>query len=456
MTAAILRRQLPVVGEQRGRLQEERRPAPAVLALLLVGLFLLRVYYGLSLELHTEDDVQIYLLGLKFFTSGQWPFFGPDVIPGQVPGPMQGLLVGLPLFLTGEPEAPLILLNILSFAGLVFLGHYLTRRFALVPAWITYAWLLTCPWTLNFSTHVYNPSYLLFLGCFFFVGFFELMPPLTANLVPPGASFFLLGFSLAASFQIHLSWPLLLPFVLIAILARARKHRLTLSQIGWLLVGTAVPVALLVPTVTRYGFASLFETLGSTYEVNTHNATAIVTITARFLSFASFEVGRFLRQSRDTQTELLRQSPSLIPFVVVLGILGLVQPFLMLLVLFRPTLLKRAGDPCCSVRGLAVATVLLVWVVFFFTSRSPIARNYYILCPVALLTGYLALGSLVQTPRGRRWTVAILAAGAIFHIGLASQYLKLDPWADRRIAAERAIEQRDYCILAERRPHMRY
>src|SRR5262249_43199966 len=108
-------------------------------------------------------------------------------------------------------------------------------------------------------------------------------------------------------------------------------------------VAPAVPVPLLVPTVTRYGFASLFETLGSTYEVNTHNATAIVTITARFLSFASFEVGRFLRQSRDTQTELLRQSPSLIPFVVVLGILGLGQPFLMLLVSLPPHASQACG-----------------------------------------------------------------------------------------------------------------
>jgi hypothetical protein len=450
-----------VVGEQRGLLRERRQPAP-VLALLLVGLFLLRVYYGLSLELRTGDEVQIYLLGLKFFTSGEWPFFGPDVFgpyappDGQIPGPLQGLLVGLPLFLAGEPEAPLIVLNVLSFAGLVFLGHYLTRRFALVPAWITYAWLLTCPWTLNFSTYVLNPCYLLFLSCLFFVSFFELMPPLTANLVPPGASFFLLGFSLAASFQIHLSWPLLLPFVLVAIVTRAREHLLTLPQIGWLLVGAAVPVALLVPTVTRYGFASLFETLANTSQVNTHNVTAIVPIIARFLSFASFELPRFLRQAGHTPTELLRQSPYLIPLVLALGLLGLVQPFLMLLVLFRPTLLKRAGDPCRSVRGLAVATVLLIWVVLLFTSRPPFARNYYILCPIALLLGYLALGSLVETPRARRWAVAILAAGAIFHIGLASQYLKLDPWADRRVAPKRAIEQKDYRILAERRPHVRY
>src|SRR5262249_59659395 len=104
MTGAILLRQLPAVGEQRGRLQEERRPAPAVLALLLVGLFLLRVYSGLSLELRTGDDVQIYLLGLKFFTSGQWPFFGPDAIAGQIPGPLQGLLVGWPLFSLESPR----------------------------------------------------------------------------------------------------------------------------------------------------------------------------------------------------------------------------------------------------------------------------------------------------------------------------------------------------------------
>jgi len=129
---------------------------------------------------------------------------------------------------------------------------------------------------------------------------------------------------------------------------------------------------------------------------------------------------------------------------------------LILVVLFRPTLLKRAGDPCRSVRGLAVATVLLIWVVLLFTSRPPFARNYYILCPIALLLGYLTLGSLVETPRARRWAVAILAAGAILHIGLASQYLKLDPWADRRVAPKRAIEQKDYRILAERRPHRDY
>src|SRR5262249_30599549 len=66
-----------------------------------------------------------------------------------------------------------------------------------------------------------------------------------------------------------------------------------------------------------------------------------------------------------------RQSLGLILLVLALGILGLVQPFLILLVLFRPRLLKRAGDPCRSVRGLAIATVLLIWGFLLFTSRPP-------------------------------------------------------------------------------------
>src|SRR5262245_20968977 len=326
MTGAILLRQLPAVGEQRGRLQEERRPAPAVLALLLVGLFLLRVYYGLSLELRTGDDVQIYLLGLKFFTSGEWPFFGPDVIPGQIPGALQGLLVGVPLFIAREPEAPLTLLNLLSFAGLVLLGRYLTARFSLVPAWITYAWLLTLPWTLNVSTRVYNPSYLLFLSCFFFVGFFELLPSLTGNLLPPALSFFLLGFAVTAAAQIHLSWPLLPPFVLVAIVVRARERLLTPAQIVWLIVGAAVPLALLAPTLARYGFASFFDALQGTCKVGTQNVTAIVPITARFLSFASFELPPSSHQPGNTRRSLLRETPGLSPLALSPESLGLVHP----------------------------------------------------------------------------------------------------------------------------------
>jgi hypothetical protein len=439
------------IGRQRGG-------GPIALSLLVVALFVLRVCYGLSLELASGDSAQIYLLGLKFFTTGRWPFFGPDVVhtDQQIAGPLQGLVVGVPLFLTREPEAPLILLNVFSLVGLVVFGIYLARRFPLVPPWITCAWLLTCPWTLNYSTHVYNPSYLLSLSCFFFVGFFELVPSFTGNLVPPGVSFFMLGFSLAASSQFHLSWPLLVPFLLISILTRARERLLTPSQIGWLLVGTALPLALVVPTVTEYGFASLVNALGSNTGVTSPTAVSGVQVLGRFLSFASFEPYRFLGFHWDAQLQVLRQSPWLIPFAVALGILGLVQPFVMLVVLFVPRLLRVEDDPCRNIRWVVVGTLGLIWVAFWFTSRPPITRNYYILCPVALLTGYLAFGSLIRTAQAKRWAVGIVAAGAVLHVGLAAWRLNMDPWTRRRSTVMRAIQQRDYRVLGERRPHAFY
>jgi hypothetical protein len=465
VTSLLVEHEAAVRSRTAARRSSGHVPRSAVaVGLLLIGLFVLRVYFGLSLQFETSDDVQIYLLGLKFFATGQWPFFGPDVLQGsdattwplQIAGPLQGLLVGLPFIFVAEPEAPVILLNVLSFGGLVLFGWYLARRFPLVPAWLTCAWLLTCPWTLNFSTHVYNPSYLLVLGCLFFVGFLELMPSLTGSLVPPGASWFLLGFSLAASFQFHLSWPLLVPFIALVVIARVRDRLLTTAQIGWLLAGAAVPVALLVPTVTEYGFGALFEALRNASEVNASNAGAIVLVTARFLSFASFELPRFLGPHWDARIDLLRQSPWLIPFVVALGTLGLAQPIVLLAVLFRPRLLRIPGDPCRSVRWLVVGTLVLVSVVFLFTSRPPLARNYYILSPVAFLAGYLAFGSLVQTTRARRWAVGILATGAILHIGLATCRLRAAPWATRRASAMRAIQEGNYRILGERRSHVHF
>ena len=65
---------------------------------LLCGAFLFRLAFGLCSQFRAEDERQVYLIGLKFYSTRAWPYFGPDVAPGvQVPGALQGLLVGLPL-----------------------------------------------------------------------------------------------------------------------------------------------------------------------------------------------------------------------------------------------------------------------------------------------------------------------------------------------------------------------
>src|SRR5712675_84428 len=92
-------------------------------AVILGVCFLFRLAFGLSREFFFEDETQVFLLGLRYYATGAWPYFGPDVVwtRSEIPGAMQALLVGVPLRILPIPEAPFVLLNLLSFAAIAAL-----------------------------------------------------------------------------------------------------------------------------------------------------------------------------------------------------------------------------------------------------------------------------------------------------------------------------------------------
>ena len=119
-------------------LRHPKRRQRLLIALAFLLAFCFRLGFGLCSEFWTgtEDEKQIYLIGLKFYTTGNWPYFGPDVTPTiQIPGALQGLVVGLPFYVLPIPEAPCVLLNLLSFASLVFFAWYCMRRLPDIPKW---------------------------------------------------------------------------------------------------------------------------------------------------------------------------------------------------------------------------------------------------------------------------------------------------------------------------------
>ena len=126
----------------------------------LIAIFAFRLGFGLCADLFSEDESQIFLLGLRYHATGAWPYYGPDVVwtKSQIPGALQALLVGLPLAVAPIPEAPYVLINLLSMAALCLFAAYLSARLPAVPRWLIWGWLLTVPWTLNFSTHIMNPN----------------------------------------------------------------------------------------------------------------------------------------------------------------------------------------------------------------------------------------------------------------------------------------------------------
>ena len=435
---------------------------------IFLFLFLLafRVAFGLSAPFFSPDELQTYLIGLKYYTTGAWPYFGPDLIvtetgfQSQIPGALEGLLIGLPFHLLPLPEAPFLLVNLLSLAGLAFFSFYAAKRLPEIPFWFIFAWLALLPWNLHESANTINPSYLLFGSCLFFVGFLESLPRLSSGWLSPPASFALMGFGLFWDMQFHFSWILLPPFVLAALACqwiglKPKKnfslHIVVKLFLGFL-SGSAIPLAFLLPTLFRYGLSQGASGLRLSVGFNAENFMSFFTILARFFSLPSFELLRFIGLNSLERIQFLKDGWVLLPGLFLIAV-GLLQP----LVLVLAGWFKDPRHPeAQAIQRWTLLAFLMVWVSFWFTSKPPAAHIYYILLPLAALYSFY-IGSRAASHRALRiFALVCLAANLWFEAGytvlkLKSQSLYLD-----RPLVVKSIQQKDYRILGERRPNSLY
>jgi hypothetical protein len=424
-------------------------------ALLLLA-FCFRLWFGLSLGLWQPDPRQIYLIGLKSYITRTWPYFGADVFPQvQVPGALQGLSIALPLYLFPVPESPFVLLNLLSFVGLCLLAWYCARRLPNFPRWVIWTWLLTAPWTLGESTHVYNPSYVLVGSILFFVGALETYPAVRGGLIRLELANFMMGVGLSWVMQFHMSYVLLLPYVVASFYSQCRESR---GRIGGLamsfVAGVLTTGVLILPTIARFGWNAASGTALGMLCLRPRNLAVHLespfAILARFLSFASFEVARFIAPDTDGRIAFLEQRPWLAPVVLLLAVVGILQPVAMVLISVFGRQTNTPGWP--AMRGLCLATLGLLYVAFALSPKRPHAHNFYVVFPVAMIFSFYCWNEYLQKTNWQLCAGVLLACGIIFHLSLCVYNKAHHPWAADRQAVMHAIEDGDYREFAERRP----
>ncbi len=412
---------------------ESGRKSARLSIVSLSGLFLLRCACGLASDFWGDDPRQTFLIGLSAWARHIWPFFGPDVVwtRSRLPGALQGLLVAGPLTLTALPEAPILLLNLLSFAALAALARYLTRRLPRLPAWFIWGTLLTTPWTTNFSTHVINTSYILPAAIVFFIGFFEATPALSCGVLGTFWAWSAMGFGLVWMMQIHMSWVLLPAYVVVAAVAAARGRRSSTIRraLSWL-AGALLPAALLVPTLVLAG------TGGGEANIQFHarGPLTLVTILARFLSFPSFELNRFLGLNTGERAELLVRHWWLIPPAAMLFVAGLLQPIFFA---FEGARRRASSAAWPMVRLTAAATVLWIYASYFFSVTEPLAHAFYVTFPVAAIYAMHCWDRYAGAVWFRRVAAAALIANVLLLAGLAAA-----EWPERSLYRNRALVMR--------------
>jgi len=436
-----------------------RRRRLIFLALLLIA-FLFRLFVGLCSQFRDSDTKQIYLLGLKFYTTHAWPYFGPDVIWGevQIPGALQALLVGAPLFVLRLPEAPYILLNLLSFAALCLLAWYCCKRLPEMPRWFVWSWLLTAPWVLDLSTSVYNPSYMLPGSILFFVGALEIYPYTSKHVIAPRLANFMMGFALFWVMQLHLSWVMLVPYLLVAFYYQARKGAAVfLRAFLWFACGAIITGSLLLPTYLKYGFVNGAGGTASAITLNTGNLTALWGILIRSLSFASYEVPRLLGPHSAERLAFLKQERWLIPFVLFLFVVGTMQVIALIVSWFRR---DETHEDWKTIKYLLLFNVCLTYVSFLFSIKPPQSNHLYVTLPIPMIYSLYCWNRFLNNNRwqvfARRFAMLVIGCGIVFHVGLSLHNRRLISLYTQRPLIESAIVNKDYKILGERRPNTLY
>jgi hypothetical protein len=432
-------------------------PAPArrhgrlwLLAILMA--FGFRLGFGLSAPLFTEDETQIYLLGLRLHATHAWPFFGPDVVwtESQIPGALQALLVGLPFEVLPIPEAPYVFLTLLSTGALAAFAWYLCARLPGLPRWLVWGWLMTLPWTLELSTHIINPSYVLPASLVFFIAWLEAWPRLSIRRLSPTLCHALMGATLAWVAQVHMSWPLLLPFVGLAFLARLREGPRQVATAAAAFAGGLLAVGIFVlPTWITFGLQAGSGGTGANLDPHWRNPmTSFLTTLARMLSFSSYEVNRFIATGSARQLVFLQQHWWIAPAATALWLTGLLHPLWMGLTAFRR---RSTTSDWPAVRWLLLGTAALVSVSFFFSAAPAQARSFYVVAPVAFLYAAYA-GTFIDSRRTRAVAAAVLGINLFFQASLA-----LTRWSGPSLYMNRtrvveALERRRPDLFAHRRP----
>jgi len=419
---------------------------------LLVGfLFIFRILYGLSSEFWFEDELQIYLIGLKAFTTHSWPYYGPDIVytNTQIPGALQGLLVAGGLFLFPFPEVPTLLLNILSFAALAFFGWYTSKRMKNIPSWLVWVWVMTLTWTMHYSTRVVNPSYVLVFSLPFFVCLLELLPIFERTILPRKLCYFVIGFCPFMIMQLHMSYVLLFPFIglvfLLFILKPFRLKELLINGLVWLL-GAIAGLLTLIPTWLHPDES--MPGVGSNVIFNIDNYKNIIIVLTRYLSFASYEIPYIIGVNTQTRIDILKSNIWMAPFALFLLVFGF-----FLVVVFIYSFFKHKTDTTFNkVKYLTFLGYVLVFLSFFFSIKGPSSHTFYILLPLPVFYSFYCYDWLWSKFKWWKYLMyAAVVSCLFFYPGLGAYNLSHKSLYVDRQKVVKAIEQKDYRILGNRR-----
>ena len=246
-----------------------------------------------------------------------------------------------------------------------------------------------------------------------------------------------------------LSFPVLLPFLAVALWRTWQGNR---GRVGWALAGVIagalIVASTLIPTLLHVGVDRVLGASRANIHFEPSNLARLPAVVARYFSFGSYELPRFLGTGSPERFGFLRAHPLVAPFAVFAALLGILQA----LVLACGVFFKQNAADWQAIRRFTLSTLGLIALSFAFSVKGPASHALYVVFPVVMLYSFYVWAPLFRFPLTRGLAAAVLIAGAITHVAIARDSLRDHSLYTRRPLVVRAIVERNYLLLGERRP----
>lgn len=414
--------------------------------LFILFLFLCRLFLGIQINFSHEDYTQVYLIGLENAFSGHWSYWGPDVVWSRtrLPGAMLGLLVGIPLRLTENQYAPIILSNLISCAGLILLSLYAKRRFPSLSLYFLLALFLLSPFMLFNGVVLLNTAYLIFSGAILFIVVTELFIYRNDLLWNEVYYFLALGFALLFTFQLHLSWVMFLPFILVLFyLEWARNPKLWWKSLSFFILGSSIASLTLFPTLFTYGSVLLTGSEDNIH-VNMQRWSRVFDLFIRYAGIATFDINQKLNFI-DLFTAKSWMNVMLLWIIKVFSLFQFIG-FCISFYFFKKNVAFRKSVL------LFFLTLVMAFVLYMISNKHMEMRTYILLYPIPIWLALYAYTYLMDYRYIKSIIYALLAVVFLTSIGIAmTNFNDMYSFKSVETKIEKAIEEKAPDAFAIRR-----
>jgi hypothetical protein len=429
-------------------------------------LIFLRLLYGLTTEFWfpDQDVLQIYLIGLKSFTTGDYPYFGADLVytQTQIPGALQAFLVMFGWFILPIAEMPHITLGLLNCLSLGWLAMYISKRSPALSPYFVWSLIYLTPWSLAYCTRVINPSYVLTGAVVFFISLYELFPTTRIDFIRKRTAYFGLGFGLLWIFQLHMSWVLLLPCIAVAFLVdtrevlRLRHNSLKASfntislNIVFFMLGLLTTGSTLFPTLFRYGLSgkSGNQGIASVVQLNTEHIAQGFTFLTKFFAYCCFDVTRFIGGDSAERLQFLSDYWWATPATILVTVFGVTQLLLCILGLLWK---KNPSKGWNTIRLSTLFFFVLMYASSWFSMKSPGGHATVLYIIPTLI--YFA--QLIEPFSAKRWFTpfwrVVFISAVIMYSAIAYKNFTTISIYTNRVAPQKALDTMNYKLVGERR-----